>query len=171
MELSSSVWIAVRRHPAIPVALATLMAVLLLGVTNHALIARWLSSLVVGMFLVWTISRMIGEARRGRFGLDVLAVVAMGATLAVGEHVASLIVMLALAAIWLGMVLSVALMLVAMTGAIPAVAGALIQELVDLATILSALRAVATPRSRRASASPEGPKARDAAAGFDTLDP
>ncbi len=33
-------------------------------------------------------------------------------------------------------------MLVAMTGVIPAVAGALVQELVDLATILYALRAL-----------------------------
>jgi P-type E1-E2 ATPase len=48
----------------------------------------------------------------------------------------------ALTAIWIGIALSVGLMLVAMTGAIPAVAGALTQELVDLATILYALRAV-----------------------------
>lgn len=48
----------------------------------------------------------------------------------------------ALTAIWIGIVLSVGLMVVAMTGAIPAVAGALTQELVDLATILYALRAL-----------------------------
>ena len=45
-------------------------------------------------------------------------------------------------AIWIGIGLSVGLMVVAMTGAIPAVAGALTQELVDLATILYALRAL-----------------------------
>ncbi|MBN8881676.1 MAG: heavy metal translocating P-type ATPase, partial [Salana multivorans] len=48
----------------------------------------------------------------------------------------------ALTAIWIGIGLSVGLMVVAMTGAIPAVAGALTQELVDLATILYALRAL-----------------------------
>lgn len=53
----------------------------------------------------------------------------------------------ALTAIWIGMLLSTALMLIATTGAIPAVAGALAQELVDLATILYALRALAAPRS------------------------
>jgi P-type E1-E2 ATPase len=45
-------------------------------------------------------------------------------------------------AIWIGIALSVGLMLVASTGVIPAVAGALTQELVDLATILYALRAL-----------------------------
>ena len=48
----------------------------------------------------------------------------------------------ALTAIWIGIVLSVGLMLIATTGVIPAVAGALIQEVVDLATILYALRAL-----------------------------
>ncbi|TNU72912.1 heavy metal translocating P-type ATPase [Miniimonas arenae] len=58
----------------------------------------------------------------------------------------------ALAAIWLGIVLSVGLMLVAATGAIPAVVGALTQEVVDLAAILYALRALGgrLPELRRA---------------------
>jgi P-type E1-E2 ATPase len=51
----------------------------------------------------------------------------------------------ALTAIWVGIAVSIALMLVATTGVIPAVAGALIQELVDLATILFALRALGGP--------------------------
>jgi hypothetical protein len=40
-------------------------------------------------------------------------------------------------------------MVVAMTGAIPAVTGALVQELVDLATILYALRALGGPPTGR----------------------
>ncbi|OJX95385.1 MAG: cadmium-translocating P-type ATPase [Micrococcales bacterium 73-15] len=51
-------------------------------------------------------------------------------------------VRVALTAIWIGIGLSLGLMLVATTGAIPAVAGALTQELVDLAAILYALRAL-----------------------------
>ena len=50
--------------------------------------------------------------------------------------------------VWIGIVLSVGLMLIAATGIIPAVAGAFIQELVDLATILYALRALTGPKSR-----------------------
>ncbi|WP_104061308.1 heavy metal translocating P-type ATPase [Arthrobacter sp. 4R501] len=49
---------------------------------------------------------------------------------------------IALASIWTGILLSVGLMVAAAFGCIPAVAGALLQELVDLATILNALRAL-----------------------------
>jgi heavy metal translocating P-type ATPase len=51
-------------------------------------------------------------------------------------------VRIALQSIWLGMTVSVGLMIVAAFGFIPATAGALLQEVVDLATILAALRAV-----------------------------
>ena len=49
---------------------------------------------------------------------------------------------IAMQSIWLGIVFSVVLMLVAATGVLPAVAGALSQEIVDLVAILSALRAL-----------------------------
>lgn len=48
----------------------------------------------------------------------------------------------ALTAIWIGIVLSVALMLIATTGVIPAIVGAALQEVLDLVTILYALRAL-----------------------------
>lgn len=47
-----------------------------------------------------------------------------------------------LTSIWLGIVLSIVLMLVATTGVIPAVAGAFTQEILDLVAILYALRAL-----------------------------
>jgi heavy metal translocating P-type ATPase len=49
-------------------------------------------------------------------------------------------VSVALQSIWLGIAASVVLMVIASFGLIPAVAGALLQEAVDLATILAALR-------------------------------
>lgn len=55
-------------------------------------------------------------------------------------------VRIALQSIWLGIAVSVGLMLVAAFGVIPATAGALLQELVDLATILAALRALGSRR-------------------------
>lgn len=58
-------------------------------------------------------------------------------------------VRIALQSIWLGVVISIALMIVAAFGVIPATAGALIQELVDLATILAALRAIGRRVDRR----------------------
>ena len=53
---------------------------------------------------------------------------------------------IALQSIWAGIVASVVLMVIATFGVIPATVGALLQEGVDLATIVAALRAV---RGRR----------------------
>ncbi len=55
-------------------------------------------------------------------------------------------VRVALTAIWLGIILSIALMLIATTGVIPAVVGALLQEVLDLVAILYALRALTGPK-------------------------
>ena len=51
-------------------------------------------------------------------------------------------VRIALQSIWMGIAISVGLMLVAAAGLLPAIAGALLQEVVDLVAILGALRAV-----------------------------
>ncbi|MGO4783335.1 heavy metal translocating P-type ATPase [Cryobacterium sp. W22_MBD10_FK3] len=59
-------------------------------------------------------------------------------------------VRIALQSIWLGIALSIGLMIVAAFGLIPATVGALLQELVDLATILNALRAIGGRRDIRA---------------------
>jgi P-type E1-E2 ATPase len=56
---------------------------------------------------------------------------------------------IALQSIWIGIVISVGLMLVAMTGVLPAVVGAGLQEVVDLVTILNALRALNLGRKIR----------------------
>ncbi|GAA1962591.1 heavy metal translocating P-type ATPase [Agromyces allii] len=51
-------------------------------------------------------------------------------------------VRIALQSIWVGIVVSVGLMLIAAFGVIPATVGAVLQEVVDLITILAALRAI-----------------------------
>ena len=56
---------------------------------------------------------------------------------------------IAIQSIWIGIVLSVVLMILAAAGNIPAVAGALSQEAVDLATILYALRALSPGKKPR----------------------
>jgi len=58
-------------------------------------------------------------------------------------------VRIALQSIWLGIVISAGLMIVAAFGVLPALVGAWLQEVVDLITILGALRAIG-PRSERA---------------------
>ena len=56
---------------------------------------------------------------------------------------------IAVESIWIGIILSVGLMILAAAGNIPAVAGALSQEVVDLAAILNALRALSPGAKRR----------------------
>ncbi|WP_290471707.1 HAD-IC family P-type ATPase [Leifsonia sp. 71-9] len=63
-------------------------------------------------------------------------------------------VRIALQSIWIGMALSIGLMIVAAFGLIPATLGAATQEVVDLATILNALRAL---RDRQPAAKPASP--------------
>ncbi len=64
------------------------------------------------------------------------------ATTATAVRIGKDTVRIALQSIWLGILASVVLMVIAAFGVIPATAGAVIQELVDLATILAALRAI-----------------------------
>ncbi|WP_448005715.1 heavy metal translocating P-type ATPase [Agromyces bauzanensis] len=66
-------------------------------------------------------------------------------------------VRIALQSIWLGIGVSVGLMIVAAFGLIPATAGALLQEVVDLATILAALRALGGRRDAAAAAESRAP--------------
>ena len=64
-------------------------------------------------------------------------------------------VKVALQSIWIGVALSVALMVAAAAGYVPAIAGALSQELVDLATILNALRALSAGRKGAGTKGPD----------------
>lgn len=66
-------------------------------------------------------------------------------------------VRIALQSIWLGIIVSVGLMVVAAFGFIPATAGALLQEFVDLAAILAALRAIGGRRDAAAAAESRAP--------------
>ncbi|AXJ09650.1 heavy metal translocating P-type ATPase [Arthrobacter sp. PM3] len=71
-------------------------------------------------------------------------------------------VQVALQSIWIGITLSVVLMIAAAAGYVPAIAGALTQELVDLATILNALRALGPGRHGAGRAAPAREGARRA---------
>ncbi|MFJ4265117.1 heavy metal translocating P-type ATPase [Paenarthrobacter nicotinovorans] len=79
------------------------------------------------------------------------------AKVAVAVDVGQRTLRVARTSIWTGILLSLVLMVVASLGLIPPVAGALLQELVDLATILNALRALEGPKhgNRRRSRKPE----------------
>lgn len=83
---------------------------------------------------------MLDDLSRAAFAVDI------------GQHT----MRIARTSIWTGILLSLGLMAVATLGVIPAVAGALLQEFVDLATILNALRALG-PRLASARSRAVGP--------------
>lgn len=84
------------RYPVITVTIVVLAAVLLLHVVGEDVLGRWIATVCVAAFVVWTLVGMVRDVMRGHVGLDILAVVAMVATLAVGEYLASLIIVLML---------------------------------------------------------------------------
>lgn len=85
------------RYPVIILTVVILALVLILGGRGESDAARWVATAYVGIFVVWTLVAMVRDVLRGHVGLDILAVVAMVATLAVGEYLASLIIVLMLA--------------------------------------------------------------------------
>lgn len=84
------------RYPVITTTVAVGIAVLVLDLVELDRTSRWIATAYVSIIIVWTLIGMIRDVLKGHVGLDVLAVVAMVATLAVGEYVASLIIVLML---------------------------------------------------------------------------
>ena len=84
------------RYPIISVTVVMLAAVVVLHALGADAVGRWMATAYVGAFVAWTLVRMVRDVLRGHVGLDILAVVAMVATLAVGEYIASLIIVLML---------------------------------------------------------------------------
>lgn len=85
-----------RRYPVVAITLVVGVVVLTLLGLGHASAARVIATGYVCVIVLLTAIDMTRDILRGHYGLDVLAVVAMVATLAVGEYVASLIIVLML---------------------------------------------------------------------------
>jgi len=85
-----------RQYPVVTLAIGIGLAVAFLSLAGQPSAGRWVATVYVVAFIAWTSWGMLRDILRGHFGLDILAVVAMIATLAVGEYVASLIVVLML---------------------------------------------------------------------------
>jgi heavy metal translocating P-type ATPase len=84
------------RYPVVWLTVVVLGAVLALAAAGFARTAMWIAVVYVSAVIAWTLVGMIRDVMRGHIGLDILAVVAMVATLAVGEYVASLVIVLML---------------------------------------------------------------------------
>jgi heavy metal translocating P-type ATPase len=83
------------RYPAIATTLVVGTVVLVLAASDVPA-ARWIATVYVAGVIVWVLIGMVRDVLRGHVGLDILAVVAMAATLAVGEYIAALIIVLML---------------------------------------------------------------------------
>lgn len=85
-----------RQYPVVTLTIGIGLAVAGLSLAGQPSAGRWVATVYVVAFIAWTSWGMLRDILRGHFGLDILAVVAMIATLAVDEYVASLIVVLML---------------------------------------------------------------------------
>lgn len=84
------------RYPIITVTVLVFTGVLTALSLGAETTGRWVATVYVAAFITWTLVAMVRDVLRGHIGLDILALVAMIATLAVGEYVASLIIVLML---------------------------------------------------------------------------
>jgi cation transport ATPase len=86
----------VRAYPAVVATVVVLTAVLVLAATGAAAPARGTAIAWAAAVVAWILVGMVRDLVRGHVGLDVLAVMAVAATLAVDEYIAALIVVLML---------------------------------------------------------------------------
>ena len=84
-------------YPLVTATALVLLAVGVLAASGMPDVARWVATIWVAGIIVWTLVGMVRDVLRGHVGLDVLAVTAMVATLAVGEYLAGLVIVLMLA--------------------------------------------------------------------------
>src|SRR5690606_37078518 len=85
-----------RRYPILAAALVVMVAVIALELGGLSGAAQWTASITVGAVIAWTAWGMLRDILRGHYGLDILAAVAMVATLAAGEYFAALVIVLML---------------------------------------------------------------------------
>ena len=85
-----------KRYPVVALTIVVLALTVILLLTGNAGPAQWIASGYVVAFVVWTSIGMLLDILRGHWGLDILAVVAMVAAVAVGEYLAATIIVLML---------------------------------------------------------------------------
>lgn len=85
-----------KRYPLVALTLVVLILVLALHLSGLREPAQWIASVYVLGIVVWTGIGMVKDMLRGHWGLDILAVVAMISTVAVGEYIAAVLIVLML---------------------------------------------------------------------------
>lgn len=86
----------VRSYPWVVATLLALVVTLFLEFSGGADTARWVASLYGIVVVLWVSVGMVKDLLRGHWGIDILAVTAILATILVGEYIAALLVCLML---------------------------------------------------------------------------
>ncbi|MDO5736449.1 MAG: heavy metal translocating P-type ATPase [Propionibacteriaceae bacterium] len=87
---------AIRRYPIVFATLVVATVVVLLLLTGEPTAAQWLASAFALGVAAFTTVGMVKDVMRGHWGVDILAVTAIVATVSVGEYLASLVIVLML---------------------------------------------------------------------------
>ncbi len=85
-----------RRYPIVVATVLVALLVLALLLTGNALAAQWLASAFALGIAALTSVGMVRDIMRGNWGIDILAVTAIVATVSVGEYLAGLVIVLML---------------------------------------------------------------------------
>ena len=86
----------VKRYPLVAIALVVGIVGLVLEFSGYSVIARWGISAFAVFVAALQLWEMIRDLMKGRWGIDVLAIMAIAATIAVGEYWAGLVIVLML---------------------------------------------------------------------------
>ncbi|RXZ45758.1 HAD-IC family P-type ATPase, partial [Agromyces binzhouensis] len=86
----------VRRYPVVALTLAIGLVGIVLALAGQVWLVAWIFSIYALGVAAWQAVGMVRDIMRGHWGLDILAVTAIVATVVVGEYVAALIVVLML---------------------------------------------------------------------------
>ena len=86
----------IRRYPLLAVAVIALLATGVTALAGMDTASRWIAWTAIAVAVLWIGTGMVKDLLRGRYGLDILALVAIIACLLVGEYLASLIIVLML---------------------------------------------------------------------------
>ncbi len=89
-------WSTVQSYPWVAATLLVLSATLVLEFSGLTGPGRWLATVFGAAVVLYTAMGMVRDLLRGHWGIDILAVTAIGATLLVGEYLAALVVCLML---------------------------------------------------------------------------
>ncbi|RMB61951.1 heavy metal translocating P-type ATPase [Tessaracoccus antarcticus] len=85
-----------RRYPVVLATLGVAALVIVLLALGQGQAAQWLASAFALGVAAWTTVGMVRDVLRGHWGIDILAVTAIVSTVAVGEYLASLVIVLML---------------------------------------------------------------------------